>query len=335
MLKTLTCLFIITNSRTLGSENNISCQQQFNHEDEDFMNIKDVIDLVKYPLDRPDSTEYADLIELCQTQLKQFGSVDLPGFIRDDVLQEMAAEVDNLPSHNRLNIVSAYGAALDDEPDDEGLINPLNNGQDHPARRRFAQDVFAVAGDMIPGSALIRKVYDSPMVMRFLARAQGKEVIYHMDDEFQNINVHYMYDGCARAWHYDGTDTVITILLQKPHQVDEADILDSKKWFQGGEYEFAPFIRGAEKGEENFEAVARLFEGSYDKSIVKDAEAGTLNLFNGQRSLHRVRSVYGARKRIIAILSYDTKPHVQGAVQKNIKLYGYRVAEIYRSRGQL
>ena len=28
-----------------------------------------------------------------------------------------------------------------------------------------------------------------------------------------------MYDGCSRAWHYDGTDTVITILLQKPDQV--------------------------------------------------------------------------------------------------------------------
>ena len=68
---------------------------------------------------------------------------------------------------------------------------------------------------------------------------------------------------------------------------------------------------------------------------MKNAAAGTLNLFNGQRSLHRVRAVYGPRKRIIAILSYDTKPNVKGAVQKNIKLYGDRVAEIYRSRGQL
>ena len=60
---------------------------------------------------------------------------------------------------------------------------------------------------------------------------------------------------------------------------------------QGGEYEFAPFIRGKERGEENFEEVARLFDGSYENKIVKDAEAGTLNLFNGMRSLHRVRTV--------------------------------------------
>ena len=91
-----------------------------------------------------------------------------------------------------------------------------------------------------------------------------------MEDEFQAINIMYMYDGCSRAWHYDGTDTVITLLLQK------ADV--------GGEYEFAPFIRGEEKGDERFEDVARLFEGTYDGNIVKNADAGTLNLFNGIRS---------------------------------------------------
>ena len=102
-----------------------------------------------------------------------------------------------------------------------------------------------------------------------------------------------MYDGCSRAWHYDGTDTVITILLQKPDQVSRlrGNIYLVSLLLQGGEYEFAPFIRGKERGEENFEEVARLFDGSYENKIVKDAEAGTLNLFNGMRSLHRVRTV--------------------------------------------
>ena len=62
----------------------------------------------------------------------------------------------NLPSHNRLNIVSAYGAALDDEPKEMNGTMILRNGQDHPAKRKFAQDVFAVAGDMVPSNSLIR-----------------------------------------------------------------------------------------------------------------------------------------------------------------------------------
>ena len=106
-----------------------------------------------------------------------------------------------------------------------------------------------------------------------------------MADEFQNLNIMYMYDGCSRAWHYDGTDTVITLLLQKPlkgwinHKVHHSQM----RILQGGEYEFAPFIRGKNKGEENFEEVAKLFDGSYENNIVKDAEEGTLNLFNGER----------------------------------------------------
>ena len=66
-----------------------------------------------------------------------------------------------------------------------------------------------MAGDLVPSSALIRrviilivmmmmmmmmntvvrKVYDSPMVMRFLAKASGKQRMFQMDDEFQCINI--------------------------------------------------------------------------------------------------------------------------------------------------
>ena len=45
-------------------------------------------------------------------------------------------------------------------------------------------------------------------------------------------------DGCARAWHYDGSDAVVTLMLQK------AD--------EGGEFEFAPFIRGEALGDERY-----------------------------------------------------------------------------------
>ena len=152
-------------------------------ENDDLRAVESLIDLEKYPIHRPSSLEYSDLIEFCQTQLKKVGSVDLPGFIRSSVLEEMAAEVDNLPSYNRLNVVSAYGAALDDEPVEINQTMTSWNGQDHPAKRKFAQDVFAVAGDQIPLTALIRKVYDSPLVMRFLAAASGRKEMYQMDDE--------------------------------------------------------------------------------------------------------------------------------------------------------
>ena len=312
MIKIFWSLFLLVTSTI--------CDESCGGGTEDLRAIENLIDLERYPIHRP-GTQYDDLIAFCQDQLKKVGSVDLPGFIRSSVLEKMSAEVDNLPSYNRLNIVSAYGAALDDEPEEMNRTMPDWNGQAHPAKRKFSQDVFAVAGDQIPRKALIRRIYESEIFSNFLARASGKEKMYQMDDEFQNINIMYMYDGCSRAWHYDGTDTVITILLQKPEL--------------GGEYEFAPFIRGKKRGEENFEDVARLFDGSYHNNIVKNAESGTLNLFNGVRSLHRVRTVYGPKKRIISILSYHTQPNLRGSISKNVKLYGERVASIYKERGLL
>ena len=79
----------------------ISCDQsqsvgsclQTQTESEELFNIRELVDLDKYPIDKPDSTAYDDLIEFCHAQLKSFGSVDLPGFIREEVLQKMAEEV--------------------------------------------------------------------------------------------------------------------------------------------------------------------------------------------------------------------------------------------------
>jgi len=39
------------------------------------------LDLEKYPLDRPDSAAYAELVEKCQAGLVSDGMFNLPGFL--------------------------------------------------------------------------------------------------------------------------------------------------------------------------------------------------------------------------------------------------------------
>jgi predicted 2-oxoglutarate/Fe(II)-dependent dioxygenase YbiX len=76
----------------------------------------------------------------------------------------------------------------------------------------------------------------------------------------------------------------------------------------GGTFEYCPDLRRPE--DENYEAVGRVLAG--DRSAVRtlDIAPGALVLFRGRYSLHRVTPVEGTRPRIIAILSYDTKPGV-------------------------
>ena len=100
----------------------------------------------------------------------------------------------------------------------------------HPLRRQFQTDIHAVAADQVPADSLLRLLYDSRRVAAFFARVVGKGELFHYADPFQSLNVMHQFDAGQRSWHYDGSDFVTTVLLQK------AD--------EGGDFEFAPFIRG-------------------------------------------------------------------------------------------
>jgi hypothetical protein len=270
------------------------------------------------------------------------GAVDLPGFVRRDVRLRMAAEVApeaGLLAKHRLYTAPYLAHSL--------IRNVSVEDGRHPLRRQFQTDIHAVAADQVPADSLLRLLYDSRRVAAFFARVVGKGELFHYADPFQSLNVMHQFDAGPRSWHYDGSDFVTTVLLQK------AD--------EGGDFEFAPFIRGpmaaptasnnSQAGsaqqqvegskdgvgkyvrggafDERFESVRALFDGAYRGTRLKTlAEPGSVQLFNGQRSLHRVRCVYGRTTRITAVLSYDTKPPCEQStpsMESNVRNYGERV----------
>jgi hypothetical protein len=74
-----------------------------------------------------------------------------------------------------------------------------------------------------------------------------------------------------------------------------------------GEFEVVPWIRTAT--DERYDAVRRVQAGAEDAGIsVVPMTPGTLMLFEGRRSIHRVSPIHGPRPRHVALLAYDTKP---------------------------
>lgn len=264
--------------------------------------IVGMVDLGRYPIHLSDAESTTWIAPLRQQWLEH-GRLSLPGFIVEP--GKMVDQVTNLPSYRRLQVVSSYGVA---SPDDEPAVADVD---DHPTRRLWAQDVHAIAGDQIGAQTLLRRFYESPCVTRFVASILGVQSLYRYDDPFQDVNVMITKDGGQRAYHYDASDFVVTLMLQPSTA--------------GGEFEFAPNIRGI--NDEKYDAVSSLFRGEWP-TVVSKAQAGTLTLFNGRRSMHRVRASYGPQARIIAVLSYDTRPasnQTRPSVEKNRKLYGDRV----------
>ena len=268
--------------------------------------VSSLVDCKRYPIDKPESEEYKKLVHQCQQQMKEDGSCTLSGFLREDKIAHMRDEVSNLPTYHRHEFSRAY------HYEDESITDAS-----HPLNRSHAQSVFAVAADMVPQNAGIQYVYRSEMVINFFSDVLNT-ALYLFGDEFQNLNIMYIKDGGNRAWHYDGSDFVITLLLQSAET--------------GGEFEYAPFIRGQPKTDEKFEDVRRVMDGDKTGMKLFKAHSGTLAFFNGLRSLHRVRTVYGPMTRIQSVLSYDTKPNQVSWKENNIRLYGERVAKIYKER---
>ena len=291
--------------------------------------IANIVDTARYPIHELDGTQAAATIAKARAAWETYGEVSLPGFIRADVRALLADEMSGLPAHNR-RYTAPYLAR-------KSLGSNASLDPEHPLRRLFQSDIHAVAGDQIPNATLLRRVYDSPAVAAFFARVIRRGRLYHYADGLQQLNAMYLrdrggrllflplplwpclgsmlLDGLGRSWHYDGSDFVATLMVQ---QADE-----------GGDFDFAPFIRtrcgGGGGDAENFARVRELFDGAYAGRRTTRAEAGTVQLFNGSaahtapagpctlktawssphfrrcRSLHRVRTAFGPTARITAV----------------------------------
>ncbi len=66
----------------------------------------------------------------------------------------------------------------------------------------------------------------------------------------------------------------------------------------------------------------RVFTGEDSGSRVNPLEAGTLNIFAGKNTLHRVSTVRGACSRLVAVFSYYDRPGVTFSEKERLGFYG-------------
>lgn len=259
--------------------------------------IADLVDLDRFPIHDPKG-KGRDLVALCREQLGQIGASNLDGFLRPAAIEAMVAEAKALAPLAHRNQGSKGTAYL--EPPDDTLP------EDHPRRRQQTTSVGAVAYDLVPAKSPLRRLYESPVLLEFLAQALDKGELYRYADPLGALNIAVMGDGEHLMWHFDQTDFVVSILLQDCEA--------------GGDFEFVPNIR--RPGEENYGKVKRLLDGDTSGVVRLDAKPGTLALFQGRHSIHRVSPIEGRTPRYIALLGYDTKPGTMSSDRLKQRRYG-------------
>ena len=268
--------------------------------------IYDLIDLDRYPLDDLAGTAGQKLIDQTRAALDQEGSCSMPGFVHQSTVAEMAAEASNLQhlAYPGPTEVTPYFFNYD-------LGKGADYSDDHPLKRKGKRNLSQVASDLIPDYHKISRLYHSPVLTDFLA-AVLDQTVYRNQDKYQSLNISVMNAGGCQQWHFDSGLMVTTLLLQAPES--------------GGVFEYVPELRSDES--ENYEQVQQVLDGDSNRVKRLKLEAGTLSLFRGHYSMHRVTEVEGSRTRIQAILGFSTTPGLQGNLESSILHYGPRVARI-------
>jgi hypothetical protein len=243
-----------------------------------------LVDLDRYPLAALASPRAETVIGEARADLARRGMAVLPGFLRADALAALVAECDALAPLGHFSEV--HGTPYIDVPD-------VSLPEDHPRRTLGRTALTAVAYDRFPAASALRALYEWDPLMEWVRVLLGRERLYRYGDPFGALNLAVMRDGDELGWHYDQTDFVVSIAIQSSAG--------------GGEFEVVPWIRSA--GDERYDAVAKVLRGDADAGVsVVPMTPGTLMLFEGRRSIHRVSPIRGSRPRHVALLAYDTRP---------------------------
>ena len=259
--------------------------------------MQSILDLDRWPVDALDGARGHNLVVRCRDELRETGMFSLEALIRPEALRAAVDEVEPLFGTASFTHAREHNIYFDDD------IGGLEAG--HPALSRVTTVNRTICGDQIPASTIAR-VYEWQPLIDFLAAAMEKPRLYPMADPLGRINVMAYRAGERLNWHFDRAEFTITILMQAPPA--------------GGAFQYRSGLRS--DSDPNYEGVARLLAGQDDRVQTLPLAPGTLNVFKGKNTAHRVTPVEGARPRIIAVFSYYETPDVTFSDTERLGFYG-------------
>ncbi|MDJ0626961.1 MAG: hypothetical protein QNJ44_01775 [Rhodobacter sp.] len=266
----------------------------------------DLIDLEHTPIAAPGPGRDAVLARV-RADLSRDGCAVIKGFLTPAGVAAAAAEADAVADmgHRSFNRTNPY--FTEDDPSLPG---------DHPKRRFYDRSNAFIPADNFAPDGPLRRIFDAPGFDDFIRDCleEPRDRFFRYADPLADVIVNVAEDGPGFPWHFDTNTFTVTLALQN------AD--------EGGAFEYVPAIR---EGDENFEAVKAVLDGTSADVKTLHLEPGDLQLFKGRYSLHRVAPLTGPTPRYVAIFSYVDQPGMVGSPERTRQLYG-RVLPIHLER---
>lgn len=256
------------------------------------MNLSDVVNLGEHPVN--ESSYQRD----CKDRLEQHGVLALAGFITDPALKTMREEAER-------GRAKAYFCAQRHSvyltPDN------LDFDADHPANRKVVSSKGCICDDDVRQDSPLRLLYNAPEFQDFVKAVTGEMELHPYADPLSSINIHYAGRGQELGWHFDNSEFAITLLIEKPDA--------------GARFEYVRDLRDSAAGDMNYEQVEQLLDGKLTPTVL-DIAPGTLVLFRGRNSIHRVSPNESDKTRVLAVLAYNSQPGISLSESARMTFYG-------------
>ena len=255
------------------------------------MNPENIINLEQHPIQE---SAYS---KSCKDQLDSTGALVMEDFLNSDTvefLQNEAREVRPLAYFCHQN----HNAYLLD-PDTDFPAEHIRN-------LKQVSDKGCITHDQVPENSLLRTLYEWPDFRNFLKQVLG-EPVFPYADTLSSININYYEQGQQLGWHFDNASFAVTLMLQSPAQ--------------GGEFEYREMVRNSEKDDWAFADTEAVIKGKLQPKTLAIGE-GSLVLFRGRNSLHRVAPVVSEHARILVTLNFNTEPGIMLSELARMAFFG-------------
>ena len=248
-----------------------------------------LVDLERYPVTDLDGRGAA-IADRHAAELAATGVSILPGFLRADGLPDLVAECEVLAADAHLQDVQ--GTPYLELPDAGAWA------AGHPRVTWSRSVVRTVAYDRFePATSGLRALFEWDELLAFVSRLLGRSPLHRYADPLGAMNLAVMREGDTLGWHFDQTDFVVSLAIQPSDAGGQFENVQRLRWVDGGGID------------ERYDKVAEVLSGAARELVTTvPMSAGTLMLFEGRWSLHRVTPVEGATTRHVALFGYDTQP---------------------------
>lgn len=254
--------------------------------------LADLVNVGRYPIGDLTSESGCALVEEAAQALAATGCASFPCFLTPealaDAIEEATAAAPSVFSTDDTH--NAYQRADTD-------VLPSTHVRNKQMRTRVA----STACDELAQSRSVRALYASDALLELVKAVTGTKSVHRLADPLGAASINVSRSGWAHAWHYDESEFTVTLSLV---QSDE-----------GGAFEFTEPLRQS-VDDLAYEATAAVINQHSEYAVEPAGAAcpavraapfapGTLQIFAGRSSLHRVSEVKG--ERLVAVFCFSDK----------------------------